>query len=67
MPFTKVADDGDLKMLTTVLDDYCLERGIANHTEERRSAGQLIMTLFHDGAHSIEQLKAALLTTRRTE
>ena len=64
MPFTKVAEADDLRMLTSVLDEYCRERGIANHSDKRKSIGYLLMSFFHDGAHTPEDLKAALRAAR---
>jgi hypothetical protein len=65
MQLTGIADSEQLRMLTDVLDEYCLEHGIPDPSEERARASRTIYTLFENGLHTPAELKDALEIARR--
>ena len=60
MPFSGVVDPDQLKMLTSILDEYCETRNIAGEQERNRVAVR-ILALFKDGAQNHDAIRAALL------
>jgi hypothetical protein len=60
MPFTGIMDPEQLAVLTKVLDDHCAERGIERSSPDGLDAGHVILSLFGNGAQTVEELKAAL-------
>ena len=63
MPFTTVADPEQLKILAAALEKHCHDFGI-EAGEEHESLARLVMTFYHGGIRSIEDLAAALAATR---
>ena len=63
MFFNGIADSEQLTILTMALDDHCRANGIDPSSKEREDVGRLIMSLFGNGAHSAEELMAALEKT----
>lgn len=63
MPFIGIADPEQLTMLITVLDDHCRTNGIYPASREREDVGRLIMALFNNGVHSVEELNAGVQAT----
>jgi hypothetical protein len=59
------ADSDQLRMLTGVLDEYCLEHGILDSCEERDLVSKRIYTLFENGFRTPAELKGALAVLRR--
>ena len=62
MPLTGTANPEQLRVLTAALEKRCLDYGIEDG-EEYESLARLLMTFYHSGARSIEELTAALATT----
>ena len=60
MPFRSFADPEQLQILSTALDNYCREFGIEPGTPEREDAAEFIIALFNSGAHTADELRAAL-------
>jgi hypothetical protein len=60
MPLTGIADSDQLRMLTDVLDQYCLEHDIPDPSEERARASRTIYTLFENGLQTPGEIKGAL-------
>lgn len=68
MPFSGIADSGQLTVLTTALDDYCRNNGIGPTSPERDDIARIIMSLFSNGVQGAEDLKSALeMTLTRNE
>jgi hypothetical protein len=65
MSFSGFADPEQLKILTSVLDDYCREHGIDDHSPERAAVGRLLVSLFEQGRQSREDLATMLNMVRR--
>ncbi len=59
MPFTGIVGPEELKILTDALDEYCLANGISNEAD-RKLAAVRIMSFYTSGAHSADELRAAL-------
>ncbi|MCX2722618.1 hypothetical protein [Roseibium salinum] len=59
MPLTAVVEPEELKKLTKVLDDYCLERNIPAG-DGRDNVAYRILGLYKNGVTDAENLKAAL-------
>ena len=66
MPFSGFADPEQLKILTSVLDDYCHANCIEEWAPERAAAGRLILSLFEQGWQSHEELLGMLTTVRKS-
>jgi hypothetical protein len=60
MPFTGLVDPEQLEVMSKVLNDHCASCGVEPSTPEYESAGYLVMSLFINGAQTVEELKAAL-------
>jgi hypothetical protein len=63
MSFNGIADSEQLAMLTTVLDDYCQEAGLAPGTHARDRAGRVLMALYCNGSTTAQELPAALVAS----
>jgi len=57
------ANPRQLRVLTSILDDYCRARSIPAG-EEREDTGRLLMMLFGQGWRKMDDLKAVLATSR---
>ena len=66
MPFSGFVDPGQLKLLTSILDEYCAANFILDE-RERRKAGRLIVSLFRGGMETPQALRAALNITSGRE
>lgn len=55
-----IADPIQLKMLTCILDDFCQSHEIAKDSTERQEAASFLLTLFHSGVDTADELKAVL-------
>jgi hypothetical protein len=65
MRFTGIANSQQLRTLTDVLDEYCLEHGISDSSEERAEASKRIYMLFENGLRRPAELKRALAVLSR--
>ena len=60
MPFTGIVDPEQLDVWSKVLNDHCASCEIEPYTPEYENAGYLVMSLFMNGAQTVEELKAPL-------
>ena len=60
MPFTGIFDPEQLAVMSQVLDDYCIRHCIEPFSPDHVDASYLIVSLFYNGAQTVEELKVAL-------
>lgn len=60
MPFREITDAEQLALLTTVLDNYCQEKGIEATDPSRDELGRFLLTLFSAGTRNPKKLMASL-------
>ena len=58
-----IANSEQLTLLTTVLDDICITFGVAPQSEARHDIEAMLLDLYQDGHHVLDQIKAALNPT----
>ena len=66
MPFSGLVDPEQLKLLTSVLDEYCAANNISDE-RERRGAGMLIISLFKSGIRNPDALREAINMTGESD
>ena len=59
MPFASIADPQQLRLLTSVLDEFCLAYDLHDEVE-RQNAARTIMVLFTRGSYDRVELMTAL-------
>ena len=64
MPFTGIANQHDIDMMTEALAVYCRERGISDGADRTAIAGR-ITSLFFSGRASAEEILDALRASNR--
>ncbi|RWA76059.1 hypothetical protein [Mesorhizobium sp.] len=64
MPFPAYLGSDDLDMLTQALKDHCDAYGISADAE-RDDVARLVMVLFVSGINDVDDMKAALVASRR--
>ncbi|MEQ1956057.1 hypothetical protein [Mesorhizobium sp. CN2-181] len=60
MKFYGIADPEQLAMLTTTLDEYCLENGFDPSSSHREEAAFVLVAAFKSGASTVQELRARL-------
>jgi hypothetical protein len=67
MRSTGIYNRKQLAMLSKTLEGYCLDHSIERSGPVYDDASYLVLALFRDGAHTVEELKLALaaVTTGR--
>lgn len=64
MPFRGTADPKQLAMLKRVLEEHCVEAGIADGSMLKDGLAMRILYLFQNGVSNLEALKEALRQDR---
>lgn len=59
MPFTGIADQRDIDLMTEALNAYCQERGIVDE-DNRSFIAQRIVSLFFSGSVTVEKILEGL-------
>jgi hypothetical protein len=60
MPFTGVYNPEQVAVLSKVLNDHCTSSCIERSSPDHQDASYLILSLFGNGAQTVEELKTAL-------
>lgn len=60
MPFREITDAEHLTVLTTVLDNYCQEKGVGATDPSRYELGRYLLTLFTTGTRNPDKLMSSL-------
>lgn len=60
MLFNGIVHPEQVTILATVLDEYCREAGIDRETPEHDQIARLVITLFNNGAATLDELRGAL-------
>lgn len=64
MIMTGVANPAELAILSTALDDFCIEAGIAPSDRAREEVARHLLDLFNRGVDDRDELMNALRSTR---
>lgn len=65
MPLTGVTDSQQLRILRSVLDDYCDQHGFSTSSAERAEASRRVFMLFENGWRTPAELSNALASMVR--